>query len=228
MRSSPSTRGRYWIVAAGIATLILLIFLVVEAAGIPILTDPSAALGTGGPLAALAGVGLLVVDVVLPVPSSLVMVAHGALFGLWPGMALSLIGSVGASLVAFVLGRSASPAIERFVTPEEYRRAGALLERWGVLAIVVTRPVPILAETVSILAGASPLAWTQVALASVLGVLPAAFLYALAGAMAVSVGSELLVFGVVLLITGVLWWLGRSGFGSGRARTVVGRRVEDS
>ncbi len=34
-----------------------------------------------GVVAALVGVGLLVADVVLPVPSSVVMLAHGALFG---------------------------------------------------------------------------------------------------------------------------------------------------
>ncbi len=37
------------------------------------------------------GVGLLVADIVLPVPSSVVMVAHGALFGLRLGAVLSMV-----------------------------------------------------------------------------------------------------------------------------------------
>jgi hypothetical protein len=49
--------------------------------------------------------------------------------------------------------------LERLVTAEERARANRLLERWGTLAIVVTRPIPLLAETVAIMAGASPLGW---------------------------------------------------------------------
>ncbi len=46
---------------------------------------------TGSGTAAGPGVGLLVADIVLPVPFSVVMVAHGALFGIVPGAALSLL-----------------------------------------------------------------------------------------------------------------------------------------
>jgi hypothetical protein len=44
------------------------LFLAVEALGVPLLTNPAPWLGRGGALAALVGVGLLVADVVLPVP----------------------------------------------------------------------------------------------------------------------------------------------------------------
>jgi uncharacterized membrane protein YdjX (TVP38/TMEM64 family) len=44
--------------------------------------------GSRGTLTALLGTGLLVADVVLPRPSSVVMVAHGALFSVVGGTLL--------------------------------------------------------------------------------------------------------------------------------------------
>ncbi len=78
---------------------------------------------------------------------------------------------------------------------------------------MVTRPVPLLAETVVILAGASPLPWSRAVVAAVVGALPAAFLYAWAGAMAVRMVNGMVVFAVVLLLTSVLWWAARSRVG---------------
>ena len=112
----------------------------------------------GGVLAAL-GVGLLVADVLLPVPSSIVMVAHGPRtfrrgsaarsFHCWEV-------SVRRCLVLLSVDAAENYWI-RVVTHGERARANDLLARWGVLAIIVTRPIPLLAETVAIMSGASSL-----------------------------------------------------------------------
>jgi uncharacterized membrane protein YdjX (TVP38/TMEM64 family) len=143
-------------VTGSILAFFLVLFLVIEALGVSILTDPSTVLERGGLLAALVGVGLLVVDVALPVPSSLVMIAHGALFGVALGTLLSVLGCTGAALVGFAVGRRGGPLLARLVGPEERARAEGLLARWGTLAIVVTRPVPLLAETTAIMAAPPP------------------------------------------------------------------------
>jgi uncharacterized membrane protein YdjX (TVP38/TMEM64 family) len=163
----------------------------------------------GGVLAAALGVGLLIADVVLPVPSSLVMVAHGALFGVAIGTLLSLLGSVGAALFGFAIGRRSETALNRLVTPAERARADYLLTHWGALAIVVTRPVPLLAETVAIMAGASPMSWTSLTIASLAGSLPPALLYALTGAAVANFQSTALMFGVVMAVAGLFWLIGR-------------------
>jgi uncharacterized membrane protein YdjX (TVP38/TMEM64 family) len=200
---------RYWAVAGSILALLLALFLLVEGLGVPLLTDPSPWLERGGALAALVGVGLLVVDVALPVPSSLVMVAHGALFGVVIGTLLSAVGSTGAALAGFSFGRRGGPLLARLVGPEERARADRLLARWGTLAIIATRPVPLLAETTAIMAGASPLGWRRVALAAFAGSVPGALLYALTGAAAASFQNGALVFGLVLLVAGAFWLVGR-------------------
>lgn len=197
----------YVIVVATLLVVFLALFAGVEAAGVPLLSDPSGQLTGAGPIAAAAlGVGLLVADVVLPVPSSVVMVAHGALFGVVIGTLLSLAGSVGAALVGFAIGRRGGPLLDRYVPASERQRVDALLARWGVLAVVVTRPVPLLAETTAILAGAAQsMSWARVGLAAMIGSLPAAALYAVAGAAAAGAASVTLVFALVLALASVTW-----------------------
>lgn len=200
---------RWWSLAFAIASTILVIFFAASSAGIAVLNDPTAAMGDARPLAAMAGVLLLVADVLLPVPSSLVMVANGALFGGLLGTLLSLIGSVASALTAFAIGRAGNGAIRRFVTPNEHDRAGALLARWGVVAIAVSRPIPIVAETVAILAGSSPLRWRDVTVAAAAGSIVPAAAYAWAGAHARDAGSHVLIFGGVLAVTAMLLGIGR-------------------
>ena len=192
----------------GMLAFFLCLFFVVEALGVPVLVDPTPWLNQGGVLAAALGVGLLVADVLLPVPSSLVMVAHGALFGVVGGTLLSLLGSTGAALFGFWIGRRGGRLLERLVTEEERARADLLLERWGTLAIIVTRPIPLLAETVAIMAGASRMGWGSTALAAVAGSLPPALLYALTGAAVANLQSTALMFVLAILVAGSFWMLG--------------------
>jgi uncharacterized membrane protein YdjX (TVP38/TMEM64 family) len=200
----------YWILLGLMSALFLALFGLVEALHVPLLTDPRPWLsGSGRWGAAAIGVGLLIADVFLPVPASLIMVAHGALFGILGGTLLSLFGGLAASAVGFAVGRRGSAALHRWVPEAERRRADALLRHWGDLAVVVTRPVPILAESVAILAGTSPLGWRRFLVASAAGLLPVALLYALTGATAAHLDSAFLMFGLVMLVAALVWFGGR-------------------
>lgn len=200
---------RYLLTAGAVVAFMTVLFLAVEALGVPLLTDPAPWMKGGGALAACVGVGLLVADVLLPVPSSLVMVAHGALFGVVGGTLLSLAGSMGAALGGCWIGRRGGRLLERVVKPGEAARADYLLRRWGALAIIVTRPVPLLAETVALLAGAAKMSWGRVASAALVGSLPPALLYALTGAAVANLQSTALMFVLVILVAGSFWMLGR-------------------
>jgi uncharacterized membrane protein YdjX (TVP38/TMEM64 family) len=199
---------RYLLIFASLIISFTILFLIVEALHVPLLSDPTPWMNRGGVLAAAIGVGLLIADVVLPVPSSLVMVAHGALFGVLWGTTLSLLGSVGAAVFGFAIGRRGGRLMQRVVTPAERARASNVLARWGTLAIIVTRPVPLLAETVAIMAGASSMTWRSLVLASFAGSLPPALLYALTGAAVADLQNTALMFGVVLLVAGLFWLAG--------------------
>jgi uncharacterized membrane protein YdjX (TVP38/TMEM64 family) len=200
---------RWWSLAVAIAVVLLVMFGIASASGAAWLEDPTPLLRGGRIAAAVIGVLLLVADVFLPVPSSLVMVVHGTLFGATAGTLLSLAGSTAAAMTGFAIGRAGNGAIRRFVTPVEHERAGAMLRRWGVLAIAVSRPVPILAETVAILAGSSPLTWRQVALSAAAGSLVPSLVYAWAGAHATGIVNHAAIFAGVIAVSGALWLFGR-------------------
>lgn len=214
---------RYVLIAGALIAFFLLLFVIVEALRVPLLADPTPWMNRGGALAACVGVGLLVADVLLPVPSIPVMVAHGALFGVWAGTLLSLAGGVGATLFGFAVGRRGGALLRRLVTDQERERADRLLRRWGALAIVVTRPVPLLAETVAIIAGTSPLGWASATLAAAVGSLPPALLYALAGAAAVNLRSVTLVFVLSMLAAALICVAGQ--WAEPRLARLVRRRL---
>ncbi len=188
----------------------LLLFLLVEQFQVPLLSDPSAVLNRGGFIAAVVGTGLLIIDIVLPVPSSLIMIANGALFGLVLGGVLSLLGGLGSSLAGFWIGRRSTRLVQRFVPEDERRKADRLMERWGMIAIIATRPIPLVSETLSIVAGGTSLRWRAMVGASVLGLAPGAAIYAATGVYAVTLESSVWSF-VVVLAVALMFWLASKG-----------------
>jgi uncharacterized membrane protein YdjX (TVP38/TMEM64 family) len=200
---------RYWVLVVLLLLFFLGAFLLVETLQPTFLSDPRVWMEARSVGAALAGVGMLVVDVVLPIPSSLVMILNGALFGILVGTLLSLLGALGAAIIGFLMGRRGGPLLVHFVLPEDRERADRLLQDWGMLAIIATRSIPLLAETVIIMAGASSIPWRTMLLATLLGSLPMSLLYAITGATAATFANGLLSFSMVLLIAGLFWVIGR-------------------
>lgn len=200
---------RYAIVAAIIAVLILVSFLLVEALGIPLLTDPSDDIRAGGWLAVAIGGGLLLADVFIPIPSSVIMIAQGAAFGVLGGFALSLVASVGGAMIGWWVGHRGSRIMDRVVSLEEKRQANAFIRRYGLLAIIISRLLPIVAETVSIMSGTMDLGWRRVLVATTIGAIPPALIYAIAGSATTDFASGALVTVGVVLVAGIAWLIGR-------------------
>lgn len=212
-------RHAYAAAAIGLAGFFLIGFVIVEQLQIPVLTDPRPGLSGGGWAPGTLGVALLIADVVLPVPSSGVMIVQGAAYGLVVGAVLALAGGTGATVVGFLLGRRGGPFLERLAGGEEQERAAALLDRYGLWAVVATRPIPIVAETVAIIAGTGRLPWWQVAGAGALGNLVPAISYAAVGAYAADSGYGLAVFALLVSLAGVVGLLRRR-----RVRTFAAER----
>jgi uncharacterized membrane protein YdjX (TVP38/TMEM64 family) len=161
---------------------LLALFGVASALGFEeLLGDPRAWVGELGLLGALASVGLLWADVLLPVPSSPLMVANGLAFGLLPGALVSLVGGVGATLLAWYLGWRYQERLLGRMSEQERSQAERLLTKWGGYAIVMTRPIPILAEAVALLSGTLPLSASRVALYATVGHLLPSLGYAYLG-----------------------------------------------
>jgi uncharacterized membrane protein YdjX (TVP38/TMEM64 family) len=201
---------RFWIFTAMLLLAILLLFFVVQALQLPFLAeDASFLLSQKKWVAALAGIGLLIVDVVAPVPSSIVMVANGMLFGSVGGTLLSVTGGVGAAVAGYWIGFRGERAGKRWLGDESLTRANAFFQSYGMMAIIVSRPVPILAEAMTIIAGMSQMPAQKFFPATLLGLLPTAIIYACAGAYSLNLQSGLYVFLTVMALAGVVWLVGK-------------------
>lgn len=199
---------RLTIIFSTILVIFLISFLIVDSMNLPILTDPAFLKESGGILAAFGSIALLALDIILPIPSSLVMIANGTLFGATLGFAISMLGGIIASMVGYFLGRTSSPWINKIAGQEELVKAEELMQRFGMVAIIVTRPVPLLSETMSIIAGTSSITATQMFFASIAGIFPAALIYAITGAYALTLDSGLYSFILVIGVAGIFWLAG--------------------
>ena len=202
-------RLRAWMIVVGVLTMLLVVFLIVEWAAVPLLVDPRPWMDTISVVAAMVGVGLLIVDAVVPVPSSVVMVAMGATFGFVGGTALSVGGSVGGFAVGYFIGRRSQGAFESSLDGSESLRAAALVRRWGILAVVVSRPLPLVAETVAFTTGAFGMRPVAAFAGAVLGIVGPAAAFCYAGWRGASTADGAVVFVIVAVAAALCWAVGR-------------------
>lgn len=98
-------------------------------------------------------VAVLAVDLLLPVPSSMVATLGGAELGVVTGTACAWLGLTIGAVAGWWLGRrAAGRALER-LDPAERAALQRHEQRIGPLLIVLTRPLPLLAEAASLFAG---------------------------------------------------------------------------
>jgi uncharacterized membrane protein YdjX (TVP38/TMEM64 family) len=163
-------------------------------------------LANAGPRSAAVIVLLLASDVVLPVPSSLVMVLSGAAFGVWWGALIALAGSILGEWLGFELVRKFGRGFAaRFVGEDDFDRFSRLLDRHGALGVVLTRPLPIVMETMSVIAGLSQMRRATFLMASLIGTGPIVLVYAYAGAESRRVGNILPGVVILLSVTALAW-----------------------
>lgn len=162
----------------------------------------------GRPLAAAAGVGLLAADVLIPVPASLVMIALGKLFGLAGGTLLSVAGGLSATFLGYWIGLRTPAVLPVFFREKDLAGARRFFDRWGFWAIGISRPVPLLAETLSVAAGMAGVGRGRMLGFSLLGLLPPAVLYAAAGHYGLDTDLGIYSFLLVMGVAGLFWLAG--------------------
>ena len=137
-----------------------------------------------GPWAAAAGVGLLVADIALPIPSTIVMSALGATYGFWVGGLLSILGSMLAGLTAYGLARWAGrPAAIWIAGEDSLVRTEELFARGGAWLVLTSRWLPILPEAVACLAGLARMPFRTFFWALMVGSIPLGLTFAWVGTL---------------------------------------------
>jgi uncharacterized membrane protein YdjX (TVP38/TMEM64 family) len=143
---------------------------------------------------------LLALDPLLPVPSSIVAVAAGSGLGLGGGAAAIFTGLMAGCLVGHALGRWPGRALaSRVVGAQRLAGLAAGAGRIGPLLILASRPVPVVAEAVMLLAGAAGLPLGRVLLHSAPANAALALIWAAAGAAAAAGNLVPALAGAILL-----------------------------
>lgn len=214
-RPTPLTR---WLIAAALLMLVVGMPLVFRDQFVAA-SDAIIAAADEQPLAAAAFIiAALTLDLFLPVPNGVTNTLAGAAFGFPLGTLVIWLGLTGASLAGYAFGRwAARPLAKRLLGAGDVEKAHRLAERAGPVALILSRPVPVLAEVMSVAAGIAGMSFARFALVMALANLGVAMLFAAIGAAAIGQASgELLMLGAVGLP--LLFWLSWQGVERWRAR----------
>jgi len=140
---------------------------------------------TYGPWAWLAGLGLLCADIVLPIPSSVVMSALGLMYGWWWGGVAAASGSWLSGIIAYAACRYAGQGAARWIAGEEgLAKVETLFAKQGGWLVTLSRWMPVLPEAVACLAGIAQMPWRTFVIALTCGSVPLGFAFAAIGAAA--------------------------------------------
>ena len=192
----------------GLCVFFLVLFLIGKSFNIPLFEDPEYFLenlkhdGEHNDLMVSAVSGLLLIsDILLPIPSNIVMTFNGKYFGIVSGTALNLAGMILSCLIAFYIGLKSKLFVKKVLSETDFDTGRAILAKWGMMAIILSRPIPILAESICIVAGASSMKLHRMLIAAFIGNIPPCFIYAYFGSKMESAADGILIFGAVILLS---------------------------
>jgi uncharacterized membrane protein YdjX (TVP38/TMEM64 family) len=158
---------------------------------------------------------VLISDIILPVPSSIVMFTNGYVLGWFYGALLSIASLMISSFIGYYLGKFTS----RGLKTKSDQRADQILEKYGTLAILMSRGIPILSESICIVCGYNRMPLKRYLTYNLIGFIPLSLLYAFCGSMGYEKNVFLLSFVFSLFIALAFWFYGKSL----AAKTLSGR-----
>ena len=131
-----------------------------------------------------AGIILLVLDIVLPVPATAVMTALGAIYGPVIGGVIGTVGSMLSGAAAYVVCRSLGrSAALKLAGERDLARGEQLFARAGGWAVALSRWLPLFPEVITCMAGLARMPPWSFATALACGAAPMAFTFAAVGTL---------------------------------------------
>lgn len=135
-----------------------------------------------GVLAAIAGIAAISADLVIPTPAQAIMTAFGLVHGWLIGGLLATTGTFLAGTIAYWLSRLFGRRAAAYIAGErDMARLHRFFERFGFLAIICSRWIPIVPEVVSCLAGITGMPHARFILGNLIGSTTVGFFYAAFG-----------------------------------------------
>lgn len=137
----------------------------------------------GKPWAWLGGIGLLVADLFLPIPGTVVMSALGFIYGPWLGGLIAVIGSMLSGLVAYGLCRKMGRRAAEWIAGEKDLAKGEAIfsGQAGGWLVALSRWLPVMPEVIACLAGMVRMPLRRFVFAMACGSIPLGFTFAAIG-----------------------------------------------
>ncbi len=183
--------------------IFLVSFLIFELTGILTLETAKTIVMGSGPLAGLMIIFLLTIDLILPVPSSVLMIMAGSFYGTIVGAVIGTIGSLTASVIGFFIARKISPRI--LLSKKQTQAMNNWFSRWGEGILIISRMIPIVTETMATFAGLTKISFRRFLILASVGTIPTAFYYSYFGSISKSVSEWSLPLIAGITIPGLLW-----------------------
>ncbi|TFG16852.1 MAG: TVP38/TMEM64 family protein [Promethearchaeota archaeon] len=122
--------------------------------------------------------------ILVPIPSAIVILAAGIIWGAWLGGIMGVIGSMSAGLLCYYLAkRGGRPLAEKFVGKATIEMTDRFIEKYGIWAIIITRLIPFISfDAISYTAGIVKLDAKKYTIGTFIGVVPRAFFFSWLGA----------------------------------------------
>ena len=156
----------------------------------------------------LAGILLLCADIVLPIPSTVVMSALGLMYGWWWGGVAAAFGSWLSGIFAYAACRYAGQGAARWIAGEEgLAKVETLFAKQGGWLVTLSRWMPVLPEAVACLAGIAQMPWRTFVIALTCGSVPLGFAFAAIGAIGEMHPTLAVVLGAAVPV--LLWVVAR-------------------
>ena len=144
------------------------------------------------PIYALGFVGILIFIIVMaiqgllvPIPSEIVLLATGIIWGIFWGGVMGIIGSMAAALLCFYISKKGGrPLAKKFVGDKAIDLADNFIHKYGMGAIIIARFLPFIAfDPISYASGLVDMDVKKYSLGTFLGSIPRAFFYSWLGSM---------------------------------------------
>lgn len=157
-----------------------------------------------GPWAAPVGVGLLVADLVLPLPGTTIIFLLGVKYGVIVGGLLGSLGSILSGVLAYGLCRQWGRGPARWIAGEAGLAKGErIFARSGGWIVALSRWLPIAPEIIACCAGLARMRFRDFVIALICGGVPLGFSYAALGHFGQD--RPLLAAVLSLIIPPILW-----------------------
>jgi uncharacterized membrane protein YdjX (TVP38/TMEM64 family) len=185
-----------------LASIFLFLFIVFEVSGLITLEKITSLVMESGSFAAAMIIFFLIIDLILPMPFTVLMTFSGAFYGIFTGTLINITGSFLASLAGFAVARKLGKT-RLFIDKTEKRSMDEWFIKWGEGILILSKMIPIMSGTMACFAGLIRISGRKFVILSLLGIIPVSVYYAHFGSTSQNFSEWMapLFFGIAVPIT---------------------------